>query len=66
MKKIGNFILKSLYIFILMILSLILFWELYAKNYVQKYIDFEYGHDIKETKSNSNLIIEMLNDEPEG
>jgi hypothetical protein len=49
-----------------MILSLILFWELYAKNYVQKYIDFEYGHDIKETKSNSNLIIEMLNDEPEG
>lgn len=63
MKKMADFLLTGLYVLILMIISLFLFWEAYAKEYIEEHIKSEYGHDIKETKNNSTLVLEMLKDE---
>ena len=56
MKKTTEWILNTVYIIILIFLSLVIFWELYAKTYVENYIDNEYGHQIKETYNNTELI----------
>jgi hypothetical protein len=56
MKKIFNFIFISILAFILMMLAIFLFWELYAKVYVENYLDDNYGYAIIQTNEDLKIL----------
>jgi len=56
MKKATNFILSTLYALLLFLVALFLFWEVYGKEYIENYIDDEYGQYIIRTKKDCDLI----------
>lgn len=58
MKKVLKFVTTSIYILTLMILSVFMFWELYAKDYLVDHIETVYGYKIIQTFNNSELLIE--------
>lgn len=62
LKKASEILLRSLYIFLLTLLALFAFWELYGKRHIEKYIDKNYGNYIERTYNNSELLKELLND----
>lgn len=53
----------SLYIMVLLLVAIFISWEAYGKEYIESYINTEYGHDIKQTYNNSELIKELLDNE---
>jgi hypothetical protein len=60
MRKIADWALKwlatSLYILILMILAIYMFWEGYAKNYVETYLNENYGQYIISTSNDLKIL----------
>ena len=56
LKKITHWIITSVYILLLMIMSVYLFWEICAKDHIEQYIKKEYGYAIMETYNNTELI----------
>lgn len=66
MQKTIKFILFTIYMIILFALVVVMFWEFYGKEFVENYIKKEYGDAIIQTKNNSELSLQILqNDESE-
>lgn len=46
-------------VFIVTFLSCWLFWETIGRNYIENYIEENYGYAIMETRNNSFLILKL-------
>ena len=56
MKKVLNFLLTSFYAFLLIMLAIFSFWELYAKDYMIDHFDTKYGNNIIQMTEDCKLL----------